>query len=103
MAFFYVGHRKVSGSDLQNAKPRRPARVNISRIGMPQPLWLRKRPGNRLSGFKVGHGDSKIRISDGFLEISGLSIYLALPFSGVVINTHVKLSDTYVVSPDSMY
>ena len=51
-----------------------------------------------MGGATVGHGDSTFRISDGFLEISGLRIDSALVLSGFIGDTNVELWGAWVVS-----
>ena len=68
-----------------------------------QPLCSRKRPRQLLNEFKVGHGDSKFWILDGFLEISILRIDLDLVLSGIITRTDIKLLNAQVKSQGVRY
>ena len=72
-------------------------------LHMAQPLWSRKRPRKILNEFKVGHGDPKSWILDGFLEIFILSIDLDLVLSGIITRTDIKLLNAQVKSQGVRY
>ena len=60
----FVVSASCSGSGLQIAKPRRPARVKVSSFDVCIVLGSRKRSGERLKGPKVDHHGSDFRIFD---------------------------------------
>ena len=94
---FWVENLKCSGSNHQIAKPRRPARVQVSSFDVVAALGPRKSFRKILNAVKVGHDDTDFRIFDGFHEISDLIPVMGLAISGIIINTRLMFLNAWVI------